>query len=116
MLELLLATGEAVLLVEGAEYFVLWRKSLLEPGWSPTAPSGLMQAICARPDFQARSPRPSRPAAITALAVSLIFGEAASMTAVTLSCIAAESRSPLSCRKRCAAEATKSIQAIDFDL
>lgn len=65
--------------------------------------------------FQARSPRPSRPAASTAFAVSLIFGEATSMTAVTLSCIAAESLLPLSCRKRCAAEATESSQAIDFD-
>eukprot|EP01043_Picozoa_sp_COSAG02_P004942 COSAG02_NODE_131_length_34710_cov_17.171159_22_plen_107_part_00 len=34
--------------------------------------------------FQARSPRPSRPAASTAFAVSLIFGEATSMTAACI--------------------------------
>lgn len=36
----LLATGEAVLPVEGTEYFVLWRKSLLDPGWSPIPTPG----------------------------------------------------------------------------
>ena len=36
----LLAAGEAVLPVAGTEYFVLWRKSLLDPGWSPIPKPG----------------------------------------------------------------------------
>lgn len=39
----LLATGEAVLPVIDTEYIVLWRKSLLDPGWQPVSagmPSG----------------------------------------------------------------------------
>ena len=35
----LLAAGEAVLPVAGTEFFVLWRKSLLDPGWQPV-PAG----------------------------------------------------------------------------
>ena len=40
----LLATGEAVLPVSGTDTFVLWRKSLIEPGWSPVPKAGAKDA------------------------------------------------------------------------
>jgi hypothetical protein len=39
-----LAAGESVLPVAGTEYYVLWRKSLLEPGWSPIPKPGFANA------------------------------------------------------------------------
>ena len=36
----LLAAGEAVLPVHGTDTFVLWRKSLLDPAWSPVPEAG----------------------------------------------------------------------------
>ena len=40
----LLAAGEAVLPVSGTDTFVLWRKSLIQPGWSPVPRAGATDA------------------------------------------------------------------------
>ena len=40
----LLAAGEAVLPVSGTDTYVLWRKSLLDPAWSPVPRQGARDA------------------------------------------------------------------------
>ena len=41
----LLAAGEAVLPVHGTDTFVLWRKSLLDPAWSPVPEAGARKIV-----------------------------------------------------------------------
>ena len=41
----LLAAGEAVLPVHGTDTFVLWRKSLLDPAWSPVPEAGAREIV-----------------------------------------------------------------------